>query len=102
MVVPHAVNSVRRHGCCPGAARRCWRLYIHPALGSIPSRSTGHYRRFAARSNMSRAQVDVFSPAARSSSARSASVSRIRNSACFRSSGGFGGRPIFGCFSAMP
>ena len=44
-----------------------------------------HYRRFlAAFSNNARAQAEVSSPAALSSSARSFSVSRIRNSGDFR------------------
>jgi hypothetical protein len=56
-------------------------------------------RRFAARKSTSLAHVDVSCPAAASSSARWASVSRIRSSAALRSSGGLGGRPIRGCFS---
>jgi hypothetical protein len=57
------------------------------------------YLRLAARKSTSRAQVDVLPPAARSSSARSSSVSRIRNCAALRSSGDLGGRPRTGVAS---
>lgn len=101
VVVPHAENIVSGTEAAGAARFGAWWLYIQPAQGSIPCRSTRHYRRLAARSKTSRAQVDVSLPAARSSSARSSAVSRIRNSACLRFSGGSGGRPIFGFFS-MP
>ena len=92
-MVPRRTNTVRRHGCCPGAARRDGRPYIHPVLGSIPSRSTAHYRRFAARSKTSRAHVTGLASsalAARSMASFSLAVSGNFMLAVLRSAGGFG------------
>ncbi len=60
------------------------------------------YLLLASRNRAFLAQVEVSSsPAARSNSARSAPVTRIRSTVSIRSSGGFGGLPRFVFFSFM-
>jgi hypothetical protein len=64
------------------------------ALGSIPSRSTAHYRRLAARSKTARAQPSTLSPAACLILASSSSVRRMTKAGFRFSESGILGRPL--------